>query len=113
MEEKKPSVIESPNATTDAASGRLTSSAERKNHEVVECGNASPSRSAVWSPAPGSVRKDVANDAACHVIGPLVPFTYSDTAKWRVVRVAIRSRTGSLSNSWPAGTVADGLPENV
>jgi hypothetical protein len=47
MLEKNPSVIESPNATTVAASGRRTSSPERKNHEVVECVKASSSGSAL------------------------------------------------------------------
>jgi hypothetical protein len=113
MEEKKPLVIESPNATTVAALGRLTSRPEMKNHEVV--GVRESSVAAVGRVVPGSGVGQVGGGerGACQVIGPLVPLTKTETAKLRVVRVATRSRTGSLSRSLPAGTVTERWPENV
>jgi hypothetical protein len=106
-------VIESPNATTVAASDRRTSRPDTTNHEVVERGKAVSDRSAAWSPAPRSVRYDVVNEAACQVIGRLVPRTYGLTARSRAVRVASLSRIGSLTASLPAATVTKRRRENL
>src|SRR6516162_6108253 len=55
-----PSVIESPKAqTTTVSDGAMTSTASRKNQEVVVNSNAKTSGSAVWSPLPGAVIYEV------------------------------------------------------
>ena len=53
------------------------------------------------------------NDAACQVIGPLVPFTCTLTARLSLGRCWRDSGTGSLTASWPAGTATERRPENV
>ena len=67
-----------------------------------ERGSAASERFAVWSPAPGAEMYDVVKDAACHVIGPLVPRTYRLTARFWLGRVGSVNRTGSLATSLPA-----------
>jgi hypothetical protein len=51
-----PSVIESPKATTALAPGAETSSASRKNQEVVLNPNAASSSSPACAPVPGAPR---------------------------------------------------------
>ena len=81
--------MESPNAhTTTVFDGAITSTASRKYHDVVVNGNAASSSSAVWMPDRGRLRYDVCNAFACHVIGPVGPAMWNETANLRPSMIA-------------------------
>src|SRR5437667_1039015 len=74
--ESEPLVIESPMAaTTIVFCGAITSTASRKNHDVVVNGNARSSCSALCAPLPGALTYEVLNAPECHVIRPVDPTT--------------------------------------
>src|SRR5947207_6744713 len=74
--ESEPLVIESPRAATTIVScGAMTSTASRKNHDVVVKGNARSSYSALCAPLSGALRYEVLNAPECHVIRPVDPAT--------------------------------------
>src|SRR6266853_2533779 len=115
-----PSVMESPNATTNPVSrGIIMSTASRKNHDAVGYGNAASSSEAPLAPASGAVTNEVVSALACQVIGPLSPATWKLTATLRPAssgasgsRTKERS-TGSLHTDAPGAIVTSGLPANA
>src|SRR6266481_7835559 len=105
-----PSVMESPNATTNPVSGGIImSTASRKNHDAVGYGNAASSSEAPLGPASGAVTNEVVSALACQVIGPLSPATWKLTASLRPASSAglpaKESATASLHTHSPGGTV--------
>src|SRR5258708_40106375 len=76
-----PSVIESPNATTNPVSPVIImSTASRKNHDAVGYGKAASSSAAPLAPASGAVTNEVGSALACQGIGPLSAATWKLTA---------------------------------
>src|SRR5215472_14099879 len=110
VEDRNPSVIESPSATTRLSDEFTTSTPSTNSQEPIDVVKAPAPTSAVWLPEPAGDRNDVETATACSVAGPLLPSTATLTA--RSCAAATVNETGSLNTSLPAPKVTDGAPPN-